>query len=219
MTDIKKVLPLLKKKYPKSRIALKSSSPFELLVSTILSAQCTDARVNIVTQTLFKKYRRIEDYASVDLKAFEKEVRSTGFYRNKAKNIITAANKILKDFKGRVPQDMEGLLELPGVARKTANVVLYNAFGKNEGIAVDTHVTRVSQRLKVTKNSDPVKIERDLMDILERSQWGAFSLRMIWHGRETCKAKNPKCLECILKNICPSKKFFTLKDRGAGKNG
>ena len=219
MTDIKKVLSLLKKKYPQPRIALKSSDPFELLVSTILSAQCTDARVNIITQTLFKKYRRIEDYANVDLKTFEKEVRSTGFYRNKAKNIIAAANKILKDFKGRVPQDMDGLLELPGVARKTANVVLYNAFGKNEGIAVDTHVMRVSQRLKVAKNSDPVKIERDLMDILERSQWGAFSLRMIWHGRETCKAKNPKCLECILKNICPSKKIFTLKDRKAGKNG
>lgn len=214
MTVIKKVLLLLKKKYPKPRIALKSSNPFELLVSTILSAQCTDARVNIVTQTLFKKYRRIDDYANVDLKAFEKEIRSTGFYRNKAKNIIAAANKILKDFKGRVPQDMEGLLDLPGVARKTANVVLYNAFGKNEGIAVDTHVMRVSQRLKVTKNSDPVKIEKDLMDILERSEWGAFSLRMIWHGRETCTAKNPRCLECILQNLCPSKKFFTPLEIG-----
>lgn len=208
MKGIKEVVALLKKKYPSPRIALRSANPWQLLVSTILSAQCTDARVNIVTGGLFKKYRSMRDYALADLRAFEQEIRSTGFYRNKAKNIIACANMILKDFNGKVPDNMDGLLTLPGVARKTANVVLYNAFGKNEGIAVDTHVNRVSQRLGLTKNSDPVKIEQDLIKQLDRKEWGDFTLRLIWHGRQTCVAKKPKCLECILQGICPSKKKF-----------
>ena len=162
MTGINKVLHLLKKQYPEPEFALKTADPLQTLVATILSAQCTDARVNIVTEGLFKKYRKVDDYAKAPLKNFEQEIRSTGFYHNKAKNIIAAAQKILEGFRGRVPQAMEDLLELPGVARKTANVVLFNAFGVNEGIAVDTHVIRVSQRLGLTKNSDPVKIVREL---------------------------------------------------------
>lgn len=211
MTDAEKVVALLKKKYPKPRIALESADPWELLVATILSAQCTDARVNIVTKTLFKKYRSVKDFARADVKEFEQDVRSTGFYRNKAKNIIASAQKILKDFAGRVPASMEELVTLPGVARKTANVVLYNAFGKNEGIAVDTHVNRVSQRLGLSENSTPEKIEEDLMKQLERKEWGDFNLRLVWHGRETCIAKKPLCLHCVLKNICPSKKLFYPK--------
>jgi endonuclease-3 len=205
---IYKILVLLKKEYRLPRIALELVNPFEMLVATILSAQCTDARVNIVTKSLFKKYRTIEDYARVDQKNLEQAVRSTGFYRNKAKNIIGASKKILAEFRGRVPQDMQGLLTLPGVARKTANVVLYNAFGKNEGIAVDTHVARVSRRLGLTKNSDPVKIEQDLMKILEQKEWGLFSLRLIAHGRRTCMARSPQCPECVLKELCPSRKLF-----------
>lgn len=211
MTDAKKVVALLKKKYPRPRIALESADPWELLVATILSAQCTDARVNIVTKSLFKKYRSVKDFARADVKEFEQDVRSTGFYRNKAKNIIASAQKILKDFGGKVPASMEELVTLPGVARKTANVVLYNAFGKNEGIAVDTHVNRVSQRLGLSENSDPEKIEEDLMKQLERKEWGDFNLRIVWHGRETCIAKKPLCLRCVLKNICPSKKLFYPK--------
>ena len=187
---------------------MKSESSFELLVATILSAQCTDARVNLVTKSLFKKYKSIKDYASVDIRKFRQDIRSTGFYRNKAKNIINCAKKILEDFDGEVPQNMEELLQFPGVARKTANVVLYSAFGKNEGIAVDTHVNRLSQRLGLTKNSDPVKIEQDLMKQLDQKEWGAFSLRLIRHGRQTCMAKKPQCLKCMLKALCPSRKIF-----------
>jgi endonuclease-3 len=208
---IDKVLKLLKKKYPLPRIALRSENPWELLVATILSAQCTDARVNIVTEALFKKYKTIQDYVKADLKIFQQDIRSTGFYRNKAKNIIASAHKIVRDFGAKVPQDMEGLLQLPGVARKTANVVLFNAFGKNVGIAVDTHVQRVSQRLGLTKNSDPVKIEQDLMKALDRKVWGTFSLRLIRHGREVCVARSPRCPECVLKGMCPSKKLFFPK--------
>lgn len=211
MIDANKVVALLKKKYPRPRIALEFADPWQLLVATILSAQCTDARVNIVTKTLFKKYKSIRDYGRADLKEFEQDIRSTGFYRNKAKSVIASARKIVKDFGGRVPQTMEDLVTLPGVARKTANVVLYNAFGKNEGIAVDTHVNRVCQRLGLTKNSDPEKIEADLMKQLKKSERGAFNLRIVWHGRETCIAKKPLCPRCVLKNICPSKKIFYPK--------
>jgi len=201
-TDIGIILNLLKNKYPYPAIALKSKNTLELLVATILSAQCTDTRVNIVTETLFKKYRKAKDYAKADLKVLEQDIRSTGFYHNKAKHIMGSANKILKDFRGRVPETMEDLLELPGVARKTANVVLYNAYNKNEGIAVDTHVTRVAQRLGLTKNSVPEKIEQDLMSQLDKKEWGPFSLRLIRHGREVCQAQKPKCLECFLKGFC-----------------
>lgn len=202
---IKIVIARLKKKYPAPAIALRSSDPFQLLVATILSAQCTDARVNIVTRMLFKKYRRIEDYARADVSLFEKEIRSTGFYRNKARHVIGCARRIIEDFGAKVPDTMEEMLTLPGVARKTANVVLYSAFGKNEGIAVDTHVNRVSRRLGLTVHEDPAKIEQDLMRIVPRKEWGALSLRIIKHGRDTCHARTPECGICILGDICPSR--------------
>ena len=201
-----KILSLLKKEYPKAKIALNFSTPLEILTATVLSAQCTDKRVNIVTKSLFKKYRKVQDYAKANLKTFEQEIRSTGFYRNKAKNIISAAQKIIKDFGGKLPDSMDKLLQLPGVARKTANIVLLNGFGKVDGIAVDTHVRRLSQRLGLTKNQDPQKIEQDLMKLLDKKEWGKFSYLLIDHGRKICDAKKPKCLECILQKLCPSRK-------------
>jgi len=209
--NIDKILILLKKEYSGAKIALKFKNALQILVSTILSAQCTDVRVNSVTKTLFKKYKTVEDYANANLKIFEQEIRSTGFYHNKAKNIISAARKILKDFNGRVPNTMEKLLQLPGVARKTANIVLMNGFGKVEGIAVDTHVRRLSQRLGFSRNSDPNKIEQDLMKLLDKKEWGDFSYLLIEHGRKICIAKKPKCLECILQKLCPTKKIFYPK--------
>ncbi len=206
--NIDKILPLLKKEYPKAKIALNFSNPLEILVATVLSAQCTDERVNMVTKSLFKKYRKVQDYAKANLKTFEQEIRSTGFYRNKAKNIISATQKIVKDFNSKLPDSMDKLLQLPGVARKTANIVLFNGFGKVEGIAVDTHVRRLSQRLGLTKNKDPEKIEQDLMKLLNRKEWGKFSYLLIDHGRKICDAKKPKCLECILQKLCPSKRSF-----------
>ena len=205
---IDRILPLLKKEYPNAKVALNFTSPLEILVATVLSAQCTDERVNMVTKSLFQKYRKPEDYANANLKTFEKEIRSTGFYHNKAKNIISAAKKIVKDFGGKLPDSMDKLLQLPGVARKTANIVLFNGFGKVEGIAVDTHVRRLSQRLALTKNNDPDKIEQDLMKQLDRREWGKFSYLLIDHGRNVCDAKKPKCLECVLQKFCPSKKEF-----------
>ena len=204
--DMDKILSLLKKEYPKAKIALNFSTPLEILTATVLSAQCTDKRVNIVTKSLFKKYRKVQDYAKANLKTFEQEIRSTGFYRNKAKNIISAAQKIIKDFGGKLPDSMDKLLQLPGVARKTANIVLLNGFGKVDGIAVDTHVRRLSQRLGLTKNQDPQKIEQDLMKLLDKKEWGKFSYLLIDHGRKICDAKKPKCLECILQKLCPSRK-------------
>jgi len=203
---IDRVLSLLKKEYPNAKVALNFTSPLEILVATVLSAQCTDKRVNMVTKSLFQKYRKPEDYANANLKTFEKEIRSTGFYHNKAKNIISAAKKIVKDFGGKLPDSMDKLLQLPGVARKTANIVLFNGFGKIEGIAVDTHVKRLSQRLGLTRNNDPDKIEQDLMKHLDRREWGKFSYLLIDHGRNVCDAKKPKCLECVLQKFCPSKK-------------
>jgi len=206
--NIDKILTLLKKEYPNAKIALNFSNPLEILVATVLSAQCTDKRVNMVTESLFKKYRKVQDYAKADLKSFEQEIRSTGFYHNKAKNIISAAQKMVKNFDAKVPDSMDKLMELPGVARKTANIVLLNGFRKVEGIAVDTHVRRVSQRLGLSKNEDPDKIEQDLMKQLDREEWGKFSYLLIDHGRKICDAKKPKCLECILQKLCPSKKNF-----------
>lgn len=206
--NIDKILPLLKKEYPQAKIALNFSNPLEILVATVLSAQCTDERVNMVTKSLFKKYRKVQDYAKANLKTFEQEIRSTGFYRNKTKNIISATQKIVKDFAGEIPGAMDKLLQLPGVARKTANIVLFNGFGKIEGIAVDTHVRRLSQRLGLTKNQDPDKIEQDLMKLLDKKEWGKFSYLLIDHGRKICDAKKPKCLECILQKLCPSRKDF-----------
>lgn len=202
------IIKLLKKQYPSAKIALNFSSPLELLVATILSAQCTDERTNRVTRNLFKKYRTVKDYANADLKIFEKDIRQTGFYRNKAKNIIAACKKIIKEFRGKVPQKMEDLTTLPGVGRKTANIVLTFAFGKIGGIAVDTHVRRLSQRLGLSKNSDPEKIEQDLMEIIPQKYWGEFNSLIIEHGRRVCLAKKPLCEKCILKHICPSSYDF-----------
>ena len=200
----KKILSLLKKHYSKAECALKYKNPLELLIATILSAQCTDERVNIVTEKLFKKYQTIKDYANANLHEFEKDIYSTGFYRNKAKNIISTCQIINKNYKGKVPKDFDKLLELPGVARKTANCVMGNAFNVPSGIVVDTHVSRISQRLGLTKNTDPNKIEQDLIKIIPKDEWIMFSHRLIWHGRKICDARKPKCEICFLNKLCPS---------------
>ena len=190
--------------YPNARIALKYSKPLELLVAVILSAQCTDQVVNRITAPLFKKYTSVEDYASVEVAEFETDIKSAGFYRNKAKNIIATANLIKEKFGGKVPSTMAELITLPGVARKTANIVLYNAYGITDGIAVDTHVARLSQRLGLSANKDPVKIEKDLMQMIPQKIWGSFSYLLIEHGRAVCIARKPKCKICTLNDICPS---------------
>lgn len=201
---VAKIIALLEKEYPDAKIALNHSNPLELLVATILSAQCTDERVNAVTKSLFKKYRRAEDYAKADLKELEREIRPTGFYRNKAKNIRACGKMLVEEFGSQVPKTMKEILELPGVARKTANVVLSNAYGIVEGIAVDTHVRRLAQRLGLTKNDDPVKIEQDLMNLVPRDKWMRFTDLLIFHGRRICTARKPKCEECVLNKLCPS---------------
>ncbi len=207
-TDRKKrtamITVALKKLYPYTKTALRHSNPLQLLVATILSAQCTDVRVNIVTKELFRKYKTAEDFADAPQEVFEQEIRSTGFYRNKAKNIIAAAKKIIKEFGGKVPDNMEDLISLPGVARKTANVVLGDAFGKNEGIAVDTHVMRLAGRLGLSRYTDPVKIEKDLMELVPRKNWAVFSHLLIFHGRAVCAARKPNCEECDTNKFCPS---------------
>ncbi|RLD11445.1 MAG: endonuclease III [Chlamydiae bacterium] len=197
-----KVNKFLKKTYPEVHCALNFSDPLELLVATILSAQCTDERVNKVTPLLFKKYKTAVDYASADAEEFMKEIYSTGFYKNKSKNIIAAAQKITEEFNGIVPDEMEKLLSLPGVARKTANIILGTAYGKNKGIAVDTHVKRLSGRIGLTKETDPVKIEKDLMKIIPQSDWTDFSHRLITHGRKICNARKPDCANCGMKVFC-----------------
>jgi len=200
---MQEILFILKKEYGAPTTALAHKNPLEMLVSTILSAQCTDARVNIVTGELFKKYKNVNDYANADIKKFEEEIRSTGFYKNKAKNIIGAAKKIASDFRGNVPKTMEELVTLPGVGRKTANIVLSEGYGLIEGIAVDTHVTRLSFRLGMTKNTDPVKIEQDLMAQVPKTEWRNISNLLIFHGRQVCSAKRPFCSKCALNKICP----------------
>lgn len=199
-----KILAILRKTYPDARCALNFSNPLELLVATILSAQTTDKGVNLVTDKLFKKYRTVRDYASADVDEFQQAIRATGFYRNKTKSVLGAARKIVDGFGGKVPDTMEGLLTLPGVARKTANVVLGNAFGKNEGVTVDRHVARVTGRLGLTANTDPVKIEQELMELIPRDDWTAFSHMLILHGRAICAARKPDCAACPLNKICPS---------------
>jgi len=200
---ISEILRILKAKYPSATTALIHRDPLQLLVATILSAQCTDARVNIVTKELFRKYKTAGDYANADLKEFEQEIRSTGFYRNKARSIINSCRMIVEKFNGRVPRTMDELLLLPGVARKTANIVLSEGYGIVEGIAVDTHVKRVSFRLGLTENTVPEKIEQDLMKLLPRNEWRNVTNLLISHGRETCMAKLPRCSVCILKKLCP----------------
>jgi len=197
-----KVNKFLKKTYPKIHCALDFSNPLELLVATILSAQCTDERVNKVTPVLFEKYKTADDYAKADVEEFMNEIHSTGFYRNKSKNILATAKKISEEFNGIVPDEMEKLISLPGVARKTANIILGTAYGRNDGIAVDTHVKRLSGRIGLTKETDPVKIERDLMKIIPQSNWTDFSHRLITHGRKVCNARKPDCANCGMKVFC-----------------
>jgi len=203
-TIAKKIYDILNKEYPGVTTALGHNDPLQLLVATILSAQCTDKRVNMVTKSLFKKYKKVEDYAGAGTAEFEKEIKSTGFYKNKAKNIIAAARMIRDEFGGKVPGTMEELVRLPGVARKTANIVLFHSFGKNDGIAVDTHVKRLSGLLALTKNTDPVKIEKDLMPLFDRNKWGDLSNLLIEHGRKICNARKPLCTQCKLNKLCPS---------------
>lgn len=202
-----RILPIisaLEEQYPEARCALEHRSPLELLVATILSAQCTDVRVNIVTQDLFPKYHTAEDYANADPKVFEQEIRSTGFFRNKTKSILGMAQGLVERHGGKVPSTMEELTALPGVGRKTANVVLGNAFGIDEGVVVDTHVKRISNRLALTTNSDPEKIEQDLMQLVPRSKWTLFAHLLIHHGRQICPARAPKCEICPIRDLCPS---------------
>lgn len=200
---VSQVVAGLKREYPVADCALVHDTPFQLLIATILSAQCTDERVNIVTKALFASYPTPELLAAVPLKKLEKLVQSTGFFRNKAKNIHECCVKLVAEHGGEVPRDLDQLVRLPGVGRKTANVVLGTAFGIPSGVVVDTHVTRLSQRLGLTEHEDAVKIERDLIEQLPQEEWIAFSHRLIWHGRRICKARKPLCGECVLNKICP----------------
>jgi len=202
---VRAILQGLDEAYPEANCELVHKSPFELLISTILSAQCTDVTVNIVTKELFPKYPDARALAYADPRALEQEIRPTGFFRNKTKSIMGASKKILEEFGGTVPQTMDALLTLPGVARKTANVVLGSGFGIASGVVVDTHVQRLSQRLDLTKNTDPKKIEQDLILIIPREKWIIFSHQLIWHGRRVCNARKPKCVECNLERLCYSK--------------
>jgi len=203
------IIKRLKKAYPDAHCALNHSSAFELLIATILSAQCTDERVNIVTADLFRKYRGPEDYLKVDQTELEKDIHSTGFFRNKSKNIQGACRRLIDEFGGAIPQTMDEILTLPGVARKTANVVLGNAFGIASGVVVDTHVARLSQRLGLTTNENAEKIENDLFQLVPKRNWIMFPHWLITHGRQICTARKPKCRQCVLANICPSYKIFT----------
>ena len=201
MKRVKEIIKILSKEIPDSRIALKFSNPLELLIATILSAQCTDVKVNQVTEGLFKKYRSARDYAEADLAEFEEDIRPTGFYRNKAKSILKCCQELLPRFGGKVPETLEELVRLPGVGRKTANVILGNAF-EIPGIVVDTHVHRLSQRIGLTKKDDPIKIELDLMQIVPKEEWTHFSNLLIWHGRRTCVARKPLCEQCSIRKWC-----------------
>jgi endonuclease-3 len=201
MADARQITALLLKQYPEPRLALHYGNPLELLVAVILSAQCTDARVNEVTETLFKKFRKAEDYAAADPAVLAEEIRSTGFYRNKARSLIACCRQLVEDFHGEVPQTLDALTTLPGVGRKTANMVLGNAFGV-PAVAVDTHVLRVSNRLGLAGSDDPEKVEAALMHQVAQDKWTAFGNVLILHGRETCTARKPRCPECVLRAVC-----------------
>ena len=202
---VRKILVKLDEAYPAVTCALSHANPFQLLIATILSAQCTDERVNMVTPHLFEKYPDPKAFAYANPKDIENEIRSTGFFRNKTKSIIGASKKIVEEFHGEVPKTMEELLTLPGVARKTANVVLGSGFGIAAGVVVDTHVQRLSARLDLSRNTDPKKIEQDLMQIIPQDRWILFSHQLIWHGRRICQARKPQCIECNLEPLCYSK--------------
>lgn len=212
IADIRKrtaeIIRRLRKAYPDAHCELNHNNPFELLVATILSAQCTDQRVNIVTATLFRKYRGPQDFIDVSQGELEIDIHSTGFFRNKAKNIKAASSRLVEVYGGEIPRTMDDLLTLGGVARKTANVVLGNAFGIASGVVVDTHVSRLSQRLGLTTEFTPEKIERDLQAIVPKKYWIMFPHWFIFHGRRICRAKRPKCPECVLADICPSRHLF-----------
>ena len=214
---LRKIISVLRRRYPHSRTALEYRNPLQILVATILAAQCTDERVNTITPGLFKKYPAAQDFAAADPRELEAEVRSTGFFRNKAKNIIGAARTIVRDFGGEVPSTMAELLTLPGVARKTANIVLSAGFGRAEGIAVDTHVRRLSGRLGLSRENEPEKIERDLLVVVPKKDWLDFNFMLVSHGRAVCQARQPRCPECPLKTLCPSaaKLFPELKRKKA----
>ncbi len=203
-TRTRAIIRKLKKRFPDAQCSLTHRSPLQLLVSTILSAQCTDARVNIVTKDLFKRYKTAKDFAGADPDELSEMIKSTGFFRNKTKSILGMAQSLVEDHGGKVPQTMEELVRLPGVGRKTANVVLGNAFGIDEGVVVDTHVARITNRLKLTRNKDAVKIERDLMPIVPKREWTLFPHLMIQHGRAICQARKPRCEECPINTLCPS---------------
>ena len=205
----REIIRRLKRAYPGAKCSLNHSNPFELLIATILSAQCTDERVNIVTADLFRKYTQPEDYLKVSPRELEKDIQSTGFFRNKTKSIQGASKLLSEDYGGQVPHTMDELLELPGVARKTANVVLGNAFGIKAGVVVDTHVTRLSHRLNFTPEKTAEKIEQDLIESVPRKDWIIFPHLMIYHGRKICKARNPLCAECTIEKLCPSSSLKT----------
>lgn len=198
------IIARLRRRYPEVTCALTNSTALELLVATILSAQCTDVRVNLVTKTLFQKYRTAADYAAANPDVFEQEIRSTGFFRNKTKSVLGMARAVLERHGGTIPDTMDDLVKLPGVGRKTANVLLGTWFKKNEGVVVDTHVTRIARRLKLTRQTDAVKIERDLMKLVPRRDWTEFSHMVIHHGRQICDARRPKCEVCPINSLCPS---------------
>lgn len=199
---VRQILAGLDRLYPDVTCALTHRNAWELVVATILSAQCTDVRVNMVTPGLFEKYPTVQDFAALEPEQLEPDIRSTGFFRNKSKSVVGAARKVVSDFGGIVPQTMDELLTLPGVARKTANVVLGTWFKKNEGVVVDTHVTRIARRLELTKHDDAQKIEQDLMAVVPRERWTVFSHQVIWHGRKVCVARGPKCADCGLEKLC-----------------
>jgi endonuclease-3 len=201
---VRKIIRLLKRAYPDAKCSLNHSNAFELLIATILSAQCTDARVNIVTQDLFRKYRKPEDYLKVSDKELQRDIKTTGFFRNKTKSIQGTSKVLVESYDSKVPETMVQLLELPGVARKTANVVLGNAFGISAGVVVDTHVTRPSHRLGLSAQKTAEKIEDDLIPIVPKKDWVIFPHLLIAHGRAICKARNPLCAECVLEKLCPS---------------
>ena len=205
------IIKLLKRAHPDAKCALNHSNAFELLIATILSAQCTDERVNKVTADLFRKYRKPEDYLKVRDTELQQDIKTTGFFRNKTKSIQGACKVLLEEFGGEVPRTMEELLRIPGAARKTSNVVLGVAYGIAEGVVVDKHVSRLSQRLKLTRQKDPVKIEKDLMELVPKKDWIIFSHLLIFHGRRICKARRPLCEECVVEKLCPSSMLKTGK--------
>lgn len=205
---IQEIIRILRKNYRDSRTSLEFETPLQILVATILSAQCTDERVNQITPGLFKKYKTASDFARAEREELEEEIRPTGFFRNKSKSITNAAKKIVEDFSGEVPDRMEELLTLPGVARKTANIVLSSGFKKAEGIAVDTHVKRLSGRLVLSRHKNPDRIEQDLLAIVHKRDWLDFNYLLVNHGRKICQARKPNCPECLIKHLCPSAKEF-----------